>query len=101
MLLALIVRRKLLLRRRVRRWADPDTNAAVIHAYRYLTRLTRWGGAIPPEAEALAKKARFSQHRLTEAERRTVLSAARTQGAKTDRKLPWWKRLAFRYLAGL
>ena len=77
MLLALIVRRKLLLRRRVRRWADPDTNAAVIHAYRYLTRLTRWGGAIPPEAEALAKKARFSQHASTRQERQRCDAALR------------------------
>ncbi len=56
-----------LLRRRERR--DPDTNRSAIRAYRRYERALRWGGAESEALETLGRKARFSQHTLTEEER--------------------------------
>ena len=96
-LAVLALRRRILLRRRARRWLGSEPDRAVIDAYRYLVRLSRWGGCIPEEVEALAKKAKFSQHPLTAAERDAVLAAAREQAAAVWQSLPWWRRVLFRY----
>ena len=49
----------------------------------------------------LGGKARFSQHTLTEAERQAAWAAVLAEARETDGRLPWWKRLAFRWLWGL
>lgn len=46
-----------------------ETNQAVLAAYGYLQRLLPWGGQENARLEELARKAKFSQHRLTEKER--------------------------------
>lgn len=102
LLLALFaLRRRLALRRRERRFRQADANRAVIEAYLYLRRLERWGGVMPETAEALAKKAAFSQHAMTQPEREAVVSAARACAARVDAALPRWRRLLFRYWFGL
>lgn len=102
LLLALFaLRRRLALRRRERRFRQADANRAVIEAYLYLRRLERWSGVMPETAEALAKKAAFSQHAMTQPEREAVVSAARACAARVDAALPRWRRLLFRYWFGL
>ena len=64
-------------------------------------KLERWGGVMPETAEALAKKAAFSQHAMTQPEREAVVSAARACAARVDAALPRWRRLLFRYWFGL
>ena len=101
LILALPLRRWLARRRRERRFGDENTNQAVVAAYRYFRRLERWGADMPEEVAELAKKARFSQHTLTEEERTAAADAARAAARGLDRALPWWKRLVFRYVLGL
>lgn len=57
----------LLLRRRQR--AMPDANRSVIWAYRRYALALRWGGRADEALEELGRKAKFSQHILTEEER--------------------------------
>jgi len=74
-LVTLITRRIIILIRRKTRFAMEDTNASVIFAWRFLSRLARlktWQ-TVGHGIEDLANKARFSQHRLTEEERATVI----------------------------
>ena len=101
LLLAFPLRRRLARRSRERRFRDPSTNRAVIAAYLYLRRLGRWGVPMDEEAEALAKKAKFSPHTLTESERETAVTAARAAAQAADAALPRWKKLLFRYILGL
>ena len=51
--------------------------------------------------EELARKAKFSQHRLTEKERGEAAALVLREAGRVDAALPVWKRLAFRYLWGL
>ena len=60
---------------RKKRFAQKDTNAAVICAWRHIVRLS--GKEQPPEdIEELAFKARFSQHIITKEERTKMISYA-------------------------
>ncbi|MCL2151429.1 MAG: transglutaminase-like domain-containing protein [Oscillospiraceae bacterium] len=71
----LFLRRPLARMRRKKHFAQTDTNAAVIRAWRYITRLS--GKKTPPEEiEELAYKARFSQHIISEEERAEMVSYA-------------------------
>lgn len=60
----------LLIRRQAR--ANPDANRSVISAYRRYRRVLRLGGVEDEIIEELARKAKFSQHTLTEEERAAV-----------------------------
>jgi len=74
---ALIIRRKIMLHIRKTRFEQADTNAAVLYIWRYLQKLGR-SEAIPPRAiEETALKARFSQHRITEEERKEIVIYAK------------------------
>jgi len=69
------IRRAVTVRLRAKRLAQADTNAAIIYAWRYILRLDRKNQ--PPEgSEALALRARFSQHSMSEDERSEMLSYA-------------------------
>ena len=70
-------------------------------AYGYLQRLLTWGGQENARLEELARKAKFSQHRLTEKERGEAAALVLREAGRVDAALPVWKRLAFRYLWGL
>ena len=99
--LAFPARRALGRAARERRFRQESTNRAAIAAYLQLKKLERWGGETPEEVAELAKKARFSQHTLTEQEREQAVSAARASAGRADRALPWYKRLWCRYVLGL
>lgn len=86
---------------RARRLSASDTNRAVLDGYRCLTRLKKWGGTVPDEALDLARKARFSQHTLTAEDRQAMVDLLDGQRAQLARRLPWWKKLLFRYLWGI
>lgn len=73
---------------------DPDTNRSAISAYRRCRRVVDLGGAEDELLEELGRKAKFSQHTLTEEERETAwvrLEAARE--ALLARRTGWRKLL--------
>ena len=86
--------------RRRERLTQPDTNAAVLWAYALGERLKSWGGQGSDELTALARKARFSQHILTEEERRRAIDLLLADIQAISRALPGWKRPVFRALWG-
>ena len=83
-------------RRRVRE--DADTNRSVIAAYGRYRRLTAWGCGEDGLVEELARKAKFSQHTLTEEERRAVWARLEELTGETAAALPGWKRRILRLL---
>ena len=87
--------RLLWLRHWERCMSQPDTNRAVLEIYGRFQALTRWGGTIPEEVTEFAQKARFSQHRLTEAERRQAVSLLTRALRRVGKALPPWKQLLF------
>jgi len=99
--LAPMLRRRLAMLARKRRFSGPDPSRAVIAAYHYLQRLARHGGTIPEEVLDLARKAAFSQHALTEAERAAAVDAARQEAVRLEQSLIPGKRLLLRYFWGL
>lgn len=99
--LLLFARRRLMALLWRRRLWGSGTNEAALWAYRLQCRLLPWGGREHPEVEELALKARFSQHTLTEAERKQIAAAVEGERDRVDAALPRWKRLAFRWLWAL
>lgn len=89
---------RLALRTRRRSREGADANRSAIDAYCRCLRLARWGGEMDPELEALARKAKFSQHTLTEEERSQAWAALEAVRERVDGTLPWWKRWVFRLL---
>jgi len=71
----LVMRRPIAQRYRRKRFAQADTNAAVICVWRYVSRISK-KKAPPEEAEELAFKARFSLHTISEEERGVMISHA-------------------------
>ena len=74
-----------------------DHNRAVLEIYGWNHDLTRWGGRPNEKMENLARKARFSQHTLTEEEHQQALDMLRQEIARLS-AVPSWKRPLFRYL---
>ena len=99
--LLLLPRRRLAAHLRRRRLWGADTNAAALWAYRLERRLLPWGGRASPQVEELAKKARFSQHTLTEEERRRAVEAVEAEARRVEAALPLWRRLLFRWGSAL
>ena len=69
-----------------RRREHPDANRSVIYAYLRYQRLLRWGGPEEPELEELGRKAKFSQHQLTEEERAAAWRCAGHAAEEWKRK---------------
>ena len=86
--------------RRLEREA-PDTNRSAISAYRRYRRVTELGGAEDQPLEELGRKAKFSQHTLTEEERKTAW--ARLEAAKEEllARRTGWRKLLVRLLRPL
>ncbi len=101
--LILIARRELAGEKRRRAFSQKDPNRAVIELYGYRAALLAYGGEKEEdeEVERLAKKARFSQHILTEEERAYVEESTRTLSARIAREAGWRGRLRLRFLAAL
>ena len=92
LLILLILGRKWLLDRRRKKLMGEDANATVLYAYICHRRLKPWGGQDSGELTALAEKARFSQHILTEAEREET--------RRVHAALPGWKKPFFTLIFG-
>lgn len=86
---------------RRRRWnrltALKDHNRAVLEIYHWYQSLSPWGGKADLRLEDLARKAKFSQHTLTEEERREALEILRGEIVRLS-GISSWKRPLFRYL---
>lgn len=95
------LQRRLRLSRRRKACTQDDPNAAALALYGYLLAALRRGGTSLPEAAVeLAKKAAFSQHTLTPAERQAMEGYART-AQRALSAAPWYRRLLLRYLWAL
>lgn len=101
LLLVLPVRRIIVLRRRDRGFRDRDNNRAVIARWQYLERLEPYGAQIPKELEALALKAKFSQHAITDQELAEYAQAVRDLGRSTRDGQSGWRRFRFVWLSCL
>jgi len=88
---------------RRKRFALEDTNAAAIFTWRYIARLMRhrrWEGP-PEEIEDIALKARFSLHRISEAERSAIVSFAASYAEKVYQYRTPIGRFWVKYIRGL
>lgn len=98
----LVLRRRLAARSRARKFSQADPNRAVIEMYLYMEKVAaRTGGAVDTTLEALAKKAAFSAHVLTEQERETARALMERDANAADRSRSRLERLVFRYILGL
>jgi transglutaminase-like putative cysteine protease len=84
--------------RRRRAQKASDTGRSAVGAYRWGKSLARFGGKLPEELEALAGKAVFSQHILTEEERQKAWSLALDEAEDLRKTLPLWRRLGLHWL---
>ena len=84
--------------RRRREEARPDTNPSALAAYRRYRRLLVLGISEDPVLEELGRKAKFSQHTLTEEERQLCWQRLAAAVRETSGQLPRWKRLALELL---
>lgn len=98
LLTALAAARLELSRRRRKAFRQADRNRAALAVYAYLCRLSRFGYGISPQAQALARKAKFSRHTLTREELSTLQREAEQGMSATYAGLPLWKKLLFRLL---
>lgn len=74
---------------------------AAVYAYRYSRRLARWGAPVPDVVLEQARRAVFGREGPGEEEREALLAALAGQVRDLRRSLPWWKRLALRYILAL
>ena len=74
--ITLVVRSIVMRKIRKKRFNDTKTNVAIIYAWRYIAKFRRNHIIISDDIEHLALKAKFSPHRSTEEERRTVVAYA-------------------------
>lgn len=98
-------KRKIQLARRFELFGLEDTNQAAIGIYDYLQKLTCFGweisGEISEEITDIALKARFSQHRISEEERKKMISHAKTKAWKIYEGSPRIKQLLLQYFYNL
>jgi len=93
----LLPRRIITLRIRARLFQHPNTNTAVIHAWRYILRLYAVGSP-QKEIEAIALKARFSSYTLSEQERDIVVAFAKRHAAAVYNTKSDFQRIIMRYI---
>ncbi len=96
LLILTLLGRYLLLERRRKSLLRPDPNAAVLWAWHCHQALIAWGGQESEDLTALAQKARFSRHTLTEPERQTALTLLEQETRRVYTALPGWKKPLFR-----
>ena len=80
---------------------NPDTNRSVINAYCRFRRAAALGGGGDEVLEELGLKAKFSQHTLTEEERRTAWKRLEAVKAELLARRTGWRRLLVRLLGPL
>ena len=96
--LFLFLRHSLILRRRTRAFRDRNRNQALIEQWAHLEKLTAWGAEMPEGLEALALKARFSQHEITPEELNGFSKVTRNIQGTVEGNLTTWQRLRFRWI---
>lgn len=79
----------------------PDTNRSAISAYRRYRRVTELGGAEDQPLEELGRKAKFSQHTLTEEERETAWARLEAAREALLARRTGWRKLLVRLLRPL
>ena len=80
---------------------NEDINRSVICAYRRYSRTLKWGGEVVDVMEELGRKAKFSQHTLTDEEREMVWKCLDEAAMCVRDKMPKWKRFLFPLLKPL
>ena len=99
--LVLLIRRMILRRIRNKSFYVENTNQAVLNLWQYAQRLALWG-AEPTEAEeALALKAKFSQHTITPEELAPYRQSILQMAELTRLTLTPWRRFRFTWLSAL
>lgn len=74
---------------------DADTNHSVICAYRRYSRTLKWGGEVMDAMEELGRKAKFSQHTLTNEERELAWSCLDEAAVRVKDGLSVWRKILF------
>ena len=82
------------------RLKDPDGRKCAIAAYRQADRLRRWGAEMPADIRRTAEKAAFSQHEISDEERKACLKSLERLTDETWKSLNRRQKLVFRYLFG-
>ena len=99
--LVLLVRRLILRRMRKKAFYVENTNQAVLNLWQYAQRLTPWGAEPTEEEEALALKAKFSQHTITQEELEPYRNSILQMAELTRLTLTPWRRFRFTWLSAL
>jgi transglutaminase-like putative cysteine protease len=98
----LILRRHLANHSREKRFHSEDPNRNVIELWMYLQTLSRvYPVELPPQWESLAKKAMFSQHRLTGEETEVLRQGVQSAVDEIRTGSSLWGKLKLRYLHAL
>ena len=101
LLLFLILRRIFLSARRKRRFQKSGSNQAVLYMYHHLEKVCRYGIEMPEDLEAIALKAKFSQHEITDHERSNMYHGVRNLTRSTEKTLRFFRKLRFRWISCL
>ena len=99
--IVLIIRMQIIAARRKKAFADPNCNQAVLARWQYLEALTSWGLEIPDTLEALALKAKFSQHTITPEEFTPYQETFQRLALEIAQQQTGLRKLRFRYLSCL
>ena len=96
-----LIRHRVVVRRRLRRFQRGGANARVIAQWQYLEKLTAYGAEPEKALETLALKAKFSQHQLTQEELEQFSARTRSLALETRKKLTKWQKFRFVWLSCL
>ena len=99
--LVLLIRRMILRRIRKKSLYVANTNQAVLNLWQYAQRLALWGADPSEEEEALALKAKFSQHTITPEELEPYRASILQMAELTRLTLTPWRRFRFTWFAAL
>ncbi|MDD2268533.1 MAG: transglutaminaseTgpA domain-containing protein [Eubacteriales bacterium] len=92
------IRRRYINTKRINAFTSESTNKAVICAWQYLERLLVYEVKPPTEVYETALKAAFSNHKLSDDERKSVVEFAVKSAAEVDSSLHFFRKIVFRYL---
>ena len=99
-ILTIVLRQVVARRYRDRNYKQTDTNAAVICVWRHISKLNSRKQP-PKDIEAIALKARFSQHRISEDERGNMINYAAKLIEELNRSMNPFERLWFKWGVGI
>jgi transglutaminase-like putative cysteine protease len=98
---ALVIRRVVAKKLRVRNFEQQNANKAVLCMWRYIVRLGHREIVAPNEIEELALKARFSQHRISEEEREIMVKYTNRLAFELCNGKEGFSRLWLKYIRAL